>query len=71
MAVPKFFTTEAVIAMLKGRQGGLSDCAYAKTLGVSRQFMSDVLRGTRGPSKELLESIGLERRIVYQKKRRA
>jgi hypothetical protein len=69
MAAPKFFSLEQIILMLKSRQGGRNSSQYAKDLGVSRQFMSDVMSGTRGPSKEMLDSIGMERILLYRVKR--
>lgn len=67
----KFFIVEEVVALIKSRQGVHNASDYAKILGVSRQFMSDVITGKRGPSKEMLDSIGMERVLVYRRKRRS
>jgi hypothetical protein len=69
MAAPKYIGQAEIIAILKGRQGTMTDAEYAKSLGVSRQFVSDVIRGYRGPSKEVLDSIGMTRVILYRRKR--
>jgi len=39
----------------------------AKALGISEQFLTDVLKGRRGPGPKLLKSLGLERRVQYVK----
>lgn len=36
-------------------------------LGVSEQFLSDVLRGRRGPGEKLLSKLGLVLRVSYVK----
>ena len=68
-ASPKVFTLAHVIEMLKSRQGALTNVAYAAKLGISPQFLSDIYRGLRGPSKEVLDTMNLERAIMYVKKR--
>lgn len=65
---PIYLTVSSVSEMLKTRQGSMSNVAYASKLGVSPQFLSDVYRGIRGPSKEILDTLGLERVICYTKK---
>jgi hypothetical protein len=69
MKSEKYFTLPMIVAMLKSRRGVQSWASYAKQLEVSRQFMSDVSMGKRGPSKEMLDSIGMERVLVYRRKR--
>lgn len=68
-ASPKVFTLAQVTEMLKSRQGALTNVAYAAKLGISPQFLSDIYRGLRGPSKEVLDTLNLERVIMYVKKR--
>jgi hypothetical protein len=67
-ASPKVFTLSQVTEMLKSRQGVLINVAYAAKLGISPQFLSDIYRGLRGPSKEVLDTMGLQREIMYIKK---
>jgi hypothetical protein len=38
-----------------------SRAAYAREIGISPQFISNVLSGTRQPSKRLLKALGLVR----------
>lgn len=40
--------------------------AYAKQIGVSPQFLSDVLKGRRGISKAIGEALGLELQWGYK-----
>jgi hypothetical protein len=39
----------------------------AEILGISAQYLSDLLKARRGPGKELLERFNLTRKIVYVK----
>jgi hypothetical protein len=71
MGTPKYVPVEFVTALIKSRQGTQSAAAYARTLGISPQFLSDVYKGLRGPSKEMLDSIGYERTLMYRVKRTA
>ena len=69
MATPRYQPVEFVTALIKSRQGTQSAAAYARTLGISPQFLSDVYKGLRGPSKEMLDSIGYVRVLTYRPKR--
>ena len=42
----------------------------AAKLGVSQQYLSDVLTGRRAPGKSILDALGLEKVISYRRKRR-
>jgi len=39
----------------------------AKALGISEQFLTDVLKGRRGPGKQLLSALGMEKRVAFVK----
>jgi DNA-binding transcriptional regulator YdaS (Cro superfamily) len=43
--------------------------AYAKQIGVSPQFLSDVLHGRRGISKAILDALELEIDYVWKKRK--
>lgn len=43
--------------------------AFAKLHDFTPAYVSDVLRGKRGPADRILAAIGLERVIIYQKRR--
>ena len=46
------YTESELIDMLKLRQGGLTQTEYAKEIGISYQFLSDLFRGYRGIDSE-------------------
>ncbi len=41
----------------------------ADDLGVSAQYLTDVLKGRRAPGKKILDGLGLERLIIYRKRK--
>jgi transcriptional regulator with XRE-family HTH domain len=41
----------------------------AADLGVSSQYLSDVLHGRREPGPKILNALGLERVVTYRKKK--
>lgn len=42
------YTEEELVDMLKLRQGGLTQYEFAREIGISSQFLSDLYRGYRG-----------------------
>lgn len=52
---------EAVIELLTKRQGSRSLREFAKELGVSASYLSDVYLGHREPGPSILEPLGLNR----------
>ena len=46
-----------------------SQDAAAKRLGISPQYLCDVLRGRREPGKKLLDALGYRRLVVYEQVR--
>lgn len=55
---------------VKEAQGASNLREYASSIGYSASYLSQVSNGVRPPSEELLKRLGLERRIIYVKKRR-
>jgi transcriptional regulator with XRE-family HTH domain len=41
----------------------------ADDLGVSAQYLTDVLKDRRAPGKKILDGLGLERLIIYRKRK--
>ena len=41
----------------------------AKALGISQQFLTDVLKGRRSPGDRLLRALGMEKRVEFVKVR--
>lgn len=48
-----------------------SQAALAHKLGVSRSYLSEILKGTRTPGRKVLANLGLESRTVYIPKEEA
>ena len=55
------------ILELKKRVAGSTQVAVAAELGVSTQYVCDVLRGTRQPGPKILTALGLERHVTYRR----
>lgn len=55
----KRYTRQQVNAMIRADMRGLSARKYGEGLGVSQQYVSDVLAGKRLPGPALLNPLGL------------
>lgn len=55
------------IAELKKRQGTRSQRALAREIGISPMFLTDILKGRRGPGPKVLAYLGLEEIKVIQR----
>jgi transcriptional regulator with XRE-family HTH domain len=55
------------IAMLKERltSPDLTQADLATRIGISPQFLSEILKGKRNPSKTVLDFLGLEKHVTY------
>lgn len=60
-----------VVEALKKRQGSKSLREFARELGISAPYLSDIYRGHRGVGPAILKTIGLTRKTtvitVYEK----
>lgn len=45
--------------------------AAAEFLGVSQQYLTDLLKGRRDPGKKILDRLGLESSVVYTPKQQS
>jgi plasmid maintenance system antidote protein VapI len=54
MKQPAAYTSEELVAMLKNRQGGQTQVQFAAELGISMQFLSQVLNGSRSVGNETI-----------------
>jgi transcriptional regulator with XRE-family HTH domain len=61
----KLLTKDQVIALLKKRQGERTQQELAEELGVSQQYLSDVLLGRRDPGPAVLDKLNLRQEMVY------
>ena len=57
---PEYVTESQVLELLRQRQGGLSQKEYANKIGISPQFLNDILLGRRGIHDDVLAFLGLE-----------
>lgn len=53
-------TQQDVVEILKRKQGKLSLRKFARKLGVSPPFLSDVYLGRRGPGPKILDQLNLQ-----------
>lgn len=66
--MPKLLSTAQVRTLLeKEVRARGSQTAAAELVGVSNSYLGDVLKGRKEPGKKMLEGMGLQRRIMYQK----
>lgn len=63
-------TRNVVIQMLILRKGERTQVELATDLGVSAQYLGDVLAGRRDPGKAILNAMGLEKIVDYRQKQR-
>lgn len=55
-------------ALMRAVEDAGSQKAFAERVGVSAQFLHDVLRDRRNANAEILDAIGYERVVTYRKK---
>lgn len=59
-------TIDGILKILRARiETEGSQMAVARNLGVSPQYLSDVLRRQREPGEKILEPLGLKRQVFY------
>ena len=63
----KLFTTDDVLAELRKRVAANGQKWVAVDLGLSSQFINDVLRGRREMSKSLAMALGYERKVYFER----
>jgi predicted transcriptional regulator len=57
------------IEILRKRCAGKEQSAVAVELGISPQYMTDLLKGRREAGPLVLDALGLEKLITYRRKR--
>ena len=62
-----FFVWPQVVDLLHAMRGGRTMGAWAKEWDVDFKDLSHAYHGTRRPSREILERLGLRREIVYRR----
>lgn len=63
----KLLRREQVIALLKQKQGDLTGTEFAKRLGISGSFLTEIYKGRRDPGETILSQLGLSKRVLYEK----
>ena len=58
------------IEELAARLTDRNQVAVAAELGISAQYLSDVLHERRKPGKKILAALGMERVVIYKKAKR-
>lgn len=58
-------TANEVRKLLQKRQGKETQVAYAKRIGISPAYLSDIYAGKRDPAKKVLDYLGLKRETIY------
>lgn len=60
------YTEDDLLAMLLDRvERAGSQAELARQMGVPRQYLHQVIRGGRKPSKRVLQALGLRREYLY------
>lgn len=59
---------EVVAEVRRAVERAGSQKAWAKVAGVTVQHVNDVLSGHRGPGPKVLDALGLEKVVTYQRK---
>ena len=59
------------IAMLRSMLETMTQRDLAARIGVSDQYLSDVLNNRRKLGKKIVEGLGLEKQVTYVKRKRA
>lgn len=67
--VKKKYTHLELIEWLRKDSEKETQKALAKRLGISAQYLSDILKGRREPGQKMLDALGLERVITYESKK--
>jgi transcriptional regulator with XRE-family HTH domain len=63
----KAYSQADIIELLRKAIGDGTAKDYAAKIGVSQQFLSDVLKGRRAPGHKLLAALGLKAAYVPEK----
>lgn len=57
------------IRLLRASLGSSSQVEVARKIGISPQYLHDVLNERRGPGDKILEYLGIERVITYRRRK--
>ena len=60
----KTFQIKEAVNLLRKKQGDRSLRQFARDLGVSKSYLSEVFSGGRNPGEKLLKQVGLTQAII-------
>lgn len=63
----KLLKRDQVVALLKQKQGDQTNVEFAKKLEIHPSLLCELYRGSRDPGKAVLEFLGLNKRVLYEK----
>lgn len=63
-SVMKAYTQDEVIEMIRKRIGNKTQREFALEIGVSQQYLNDILQGRRTPGPSILGYLGLEKAFI-------
>jgi transcriptional regulator with XRE-family HTH domain len=66
LVAKKMLNVEQVRGLIRKRQGERSASEFAKELGISPAYLSDVYLGRRDPGDKILSKLSIQRKIVYE-----
>jgi len=58
------YSVEQIVAILKKRQGQRTLTDFAKSLGITKVYLSDIYRKRRDPGPAILEYLGFEKLVT-------
>lgn len=58
-------TEDQIIKLIKDKKGDGSQSDLARAMGITPQYLHDVLNGRRAPGPKILEYLGIEKRENY------
>lgn len=64
----EYFTIDDMIAHIKkAREAYPSDVAFARAIGITPQYLWDVLNGNRVPGDKMMKPLGFKRVIAFKR----
>lgn len=63
------YTSAQVVALLASKQAGRTQRAFAEEIGVTQQYLCDLLNGRRNPGAAILKYLNLEQTFIPKRNR--
>ena len=65
--VKRSLSADEVVSLMKQQQGDRTQQAYAEELGITPQFLCDILKRRRDPGPKVLSRLGLVQTVKYER----